>query len=29
MNKDVSNYIEEMVYSGKSDAFCASFWLEW
>ena len=29
MNKDVSNYIEEMVYNWKSDAFCASFWLEW
>lgn len=29
MNKDVSNYIEEMVYNGKSEAFCASFWLEW
>ena len=29
MNKDVSNYIEEMVYNWKSEAFCASFWLEW
>lgn len=29
MNKDVSNYNEEMVYNGKSEAFCASFWLEW